>query len=350
MKHISTRLCLILPLMLIVWSCDRPLASRNQSDGSQSVLSAKGGGSHGGKAVEAVGNNLSFPVIWADGVTKTLRGTYLTEIFDGESFLKNDTSWYVQADPLNTWQAENIIPMPNNPVAVSYIDWGDNLEAKSWPFGSQVRVETVLYKLIPGPPMTAYRMMIYDETISGVDEIWGTSGHKYMSSEATIYSATARLVIQKLTKDRDSEDLSLDWDATSSQWTGDANLPVVSSGVWTNLSGPTAYSAEINVQGKLIYGYNWVTRRDGGGPGDYRITFVLEPNVSGVTCNTHFDGSTFVKVSEEETEVEVLPEAEPVATGGVAKIDTDHNLTYIDVRLTEGAGGGKNGGGKQGGR
>lgn len=351
MKHVSSLLYLTLPLLLFVWSCDGPLSSRNESDGVQPVMSAKGGGGQGGgEAVEVVGNNLSFPVIWADGVTKALRGTYLTEVFDGESFLKNDTTWYIQADPYNTWQAENITPIPNNTVTVSFVDWGDNLEAKSWPAGSQVRIETVLYKLLSGPPMTAYRMIIKDESITGVDEVWGTSGLRYMSHEATIYSGTARLVIQKLTKARDSEDLSLEWDATSSRWIGDANEPVVSSGVWTNISGPTAYSAEINVQGKLLYGYNWVTKRDGEGAGDYRITFVLEANVPGVTCNTLFDRSTVVLVSEEETETTEEEDGGPVSTGGVAEIDTDHNLTFIDVRLTEGTGGGKSGGGQGGGK
>lgn len=348
MKRIQSILYLALPLLFLAWSCDGPIGNRNNTD---PIQSAKGGGGNGGgETVEVIGNNLSFPVIWADGVTKTLRGTYLTEVFEGESFVKNDTTWYVQADPSNTWQAENFTPIPNNLVKVSYVDWGDNLEAKSWPAGSQVRIETVLYKLLPGPPMTAYRMIIEDESITGVNEVWGTSGLKYMSHEATIYSATARLVIQKLTKARDSEDLSLQWDAASSQWTGDANGPVVSSGVWTNISGPTAYSAEINVQGKLLYGYNWVTQRDGDGPGDYRITFVLEPSVPGVTCNTIFDQFTFVMVPEEETVTTEEEDGGSVSTGGVAQIDTENNLTYIDVRLTEGTGGGKKGGGQGSGK
>ena len=345
MKHISSLLYLALPLLLFVWSCDGPLTSKN----AESVISAKGGGGQGGgEAVEVVGNNLSFPVIWADGVTKALRGTS-EPLLAGDSFIKHDTSWYIQADPLNTWQAENIIPALNQPVKVSFVDWGDNLEAKSWSFGSQVRVETVLYKLFEGSPMKAYRMMIYDETISGLDEIWGTSGTTYMSHVSTIYSGTARLVIQKLTKDRDSEDLSLQWDATNSRWTGDANDPIVSSGVWNNISGPAAYSAEINVQGKLIYGYNWVTKRDGDGAGDYRITFVLEPSVPGLTCNTLFDASSYVLVSEEETET-TEEDSGPVSTGGIAEIDTNNNLTYIDVRLTEGTGSGKKGGGQDGGK
>jgi len=318
------------------------------------LLASKGGGGGGGE-VEVVGNNLSFPVIWADGVTKALRGTYLTEVFGGESFMKNDSTWYVQADPLNTWQAESYNPLTElNPehVVVSTIDWGDNLEAKSWAFGSQVRVETVLYKKITNRPMTAYRMIIYDEAVSGLDEVWGTNGMKYMSREATVYSATARLVIQKLTKTRDDNTLSLSWDPATSRWIGDAMDPVVTSGVWNNLSGPANYSAEINVQGKVIYGYNWVTRRDGDGDGDYRITFVLEPEAPGITCNTLFDATTNILISEEEEEPETVleSESEPVSTGGVAEIDVSNNLTYIDVRLTANNGGGKGSGNSGGGK
>jgi hypothetical protein len=348
MKSIPSLWYLSLALLLFAWACDGPLGTRNDSgNGPSTVITAKGGGGGGGE--EIAGNNLSFPVIWADGVSKALRGSYLTEVFEGTSFTKNDTIWYEQADLLNTWQAESYDPttVSMDPVTVSTIDWGDNLEAKSWAFGAQIRVETVLYKTLTERPMTAYRMMMKDETVSGLEEVWGTSGLKYPSREATVYSGTARLVIQKLTKTREDTSLTLSWNPVSSQWTGDAKNPVVSSGVWTMISGPTAYSAEINVQGKLIYGYNWVTKRDADDAGDYRITFVLEPSAPGVVCNTLFDENTSIRLSEEETEL--MLEAEPVTTGGVARVSTEHNLTYIDVRLTTSNGGGKQGGGNQGG-
>ena len=38
------------------------------------------------------------------------------------------------------------------------------------------------------------------------------------------------------------------------------------------------YSAEINVKGKVIYGYNWNTRVLSDGPGYYRITFSMDGN------------------------------------------------------------------------
>jgi hypothetical protein len=294
---------------------------------------------------ESVGNNLSFPVIWSDGVVKPLRGTFGTPTFGGLFFTADGFDWYIQNDPLNTWQAASINAVTEvgfeTPVVVSSIDWGDNLESKAWPFGAQVRVETVLYKTL-STPMDAYTMQIEDPSVSGLAEVWGTNGVIYPSSEATVYSGTAKLVIQQLLKERDDPTLTTTWNPLLSQWTGDIGSPLFESGVWNAVDGPSGYSAEINVQGKVIYGYNWVTRRTAAGPGDYRITFVLDPN-SNVTYNTDFDSNTIIVLKEEEEEVVI--QEEPDLAGGVAIIDAVNNLTYMDVRLTLKSGSGKPGGG-----
>ncbi len=292
------------------------------------------------------GNNLSFPVIWSDGVVKPLRGIYEQPVFDGLYFTADNYDWYVQNDPLNEWQAQSVNAITEEgyetPVEVSTIDWGDNLEAKDWPFGSQIRVETVLYKTLVDP-MTAFTMQIEDPTQSGLSEVWGTNGVTYESYEATVYSGTAKLVIQKLLKDRDATDLDLYWDASQAKWIGDAGDPLFEGGVWEAIDGPSGYSAEINVQGKVIYGYNWVTRKTAAGAGDYRITFVMDPN-SPTTYNTDFTTNTIIKLKEEEEEVVV--QEEPELGGGVTYIDTENNLTYIDVRLTLQNGSDKPGGGQ----
>lgn len=331
-------------LLLMMWGCQK----------SDILTDYSSADPYGKKEVptEVAGNNLSFPVIWSDGVTKTLRGTYGTTNFKGDYFRVDGERWYVQDDPDNDWQAQsaNAVSEGHGTVNVSAIDWGDNLEAKSWSYGSRVRVETVLYKTL-GTPMTGYTMKVEDETVSGPAEVWGTNGSTYQSTEANVYSGMARLVIQKLTKTREDQSLNVTWNATLGIWEGDVEAPEFEGGVWEGIDGPGGYSAEINVQGKVIYGFNWVTRTMASGPADYRLTFVLDPNSPVTNQNTDFDANTIIAGGAEE-EVEPLAEGEETDTGGgVAVVDHQNNLTYIDVRLTpkNGGSGPGNGNGGNGG-
>lgn len=318
-------------------------------------------------AAEKVGNNLSFPVIWSDGISKTLPGTFGEESFGGIYFTATDVEggtfdYYIQGDPANIWQAESFDPTqaapgdPTNPidaleVNINSIDWGDNLEARAWPFGAQIRVEVVLFKELTNA-MLGYDMKIEDESQSGLSEVWGAKtvngsegpvGATIESELATVYSGMAKMVIQKLDEVPENETPNLTWDSNLSKWEGDVSLPLFEGGVWENVDGPSGYSAETNVQGKVIYGYNWVTRKIGDGPGTYRLTFVLDNNFTG-TKNTSFDSNTVILLNEEE---EIIVAEEPELGGGTAVILHEYNLTYIDVQLVpkNGQGGGNSGGG-----
>lgn len=345
MKNLRLFLFTLIGALFLVASCDQSLdiTSVDSTAEFESLDKAKKTDTGDTKA----GNNLSYPVIWGDGVVKALRGTYGVTNFSGASFFADGYNWYVQNDPLNEWQAQSINAVTEDgyetPVEVTTIDWGDNLESKAWPFGSQVRVETVLYKTLTNP-MTAYTMQIEDPNQSGLSEVWGTNGTTYDSYEATVYSGTAKLVIQKLLKDRNDPTLNTMWNSELSRWEGDVSDPLFNGGVWDAVDGPSGYSAEINVQGKVIYGYNWVTRKTASGAGDYRITFVLDTN-SPTIYNTDFSANTTIK-PREEGEEEVVIQEEPELGGGVAHIDADNNLTYMDVRLTLKNGSGKPGGGQ----
>lgn len=343
MRRLRVHLYLLTVAIFLASSCDKPLDIT--AEDSAANLTPLELANLSKSADTKAGNNLSFPVIWSDGVVKSLRGTYGDPVFGGLYFTADNYNWYVQNDPLNEWQAQSVNAVTEGfetPVEVTTIDWGDNLEAKAWPFGSQIRVETVLYKTLT-TPMTAFTMQIEDPTQSGLTEVWGTNGVTYDSYEATVYSGTAKLVIQKLLKDREDSTLTTTWDPTRSAWTGDIGTPLFESGVWNAVDGPTAYSAEINVQGKVIYGYNWVTRKTASGAGDYRITFVLDPS-SPTVYNTDFGANTTILPREEGEEVVILEE--PDLAGGVARLDAQNNITYIDVRLTLKNGSGKPGGGK----
>lgn len=318
------------------------------------VFAAKGG--IPGKPVsaeaeaEAAGNNLSFPVIWSDGYAKALRGTFGAPMFTGEYFTDElGVNWYLQQDLLNAWQAESfeLTPGVDPMLAVHYIDWGDNLEAKDWTTNSVVRVETVLYQDVAG--MEAFTMQqLWGQ---GVDEMWGTNTAIYDSTQATVYSHCARMTIQKLTVPRETPP-AVSWNPATGQWDGQAETPDFIGGVWEAGDGPGYYSAEINIPGKVIYGYNWRVKKlhPANTAGDYRLTFSLSQDCG--MLNTLFDGDTEVLVSEEE---EVTTESEDGdeggdTGGGVGMVDPANNLTYIDVRIVEatGSGGGGGGGGGNG--
>jgi hypothetical protein len=320
------------------------------------------GGPPEGKGEDEGGNNLSFPVIWSDGAELALRGDD-GEVFEGccfcEDYCNPDLEqslcpedpdythggcgkphWYLQQDTGNEWQAQSA-DWSASPVFVDWVDWGDNLEAKDWSLKSVVRVEMVLYQDL-GSPMTGFTMAhLWGQ---GPDEMWGCNALPYESEQATVYSGCARLTIQKLTDDY----ADLTWNSSTGEWTGDVGRTIYNSGVWEGGHGPdlrTEYSAEINVPGKVIYGYNWMVPRNNDGEGYYRITFSLEEDdgVTGLLLNTFFTDETQITPS---TEGEEATEAEP-GGGGVAAIDHEKNLTYIDVYIQDspGGSGGDEGGG-----
>jgi hypothetical protein len=283
------------------------------------------------------GNCLSLPVIWSEGVTKDLRGAYGTPLFAGETFTDvNGVVWYVQQDEENIWQAESADGSAA-PVHVTSIDWGDNLEAHPWTIRSIVRTEAVLYQDISAAPMLGFEMAHLWGT--GTSEMWGTNGIEYLSASATVYSGVARYTIQKLEVDPyddvtglpiDNAMLGLAWDAVEGQWTGPVGATLYNSAVWEaeGVDGKalaSIYSAEINIPGKVIYGYNWNVRKMNDGLGYYRITFSMDA-VGGkevpIPCNTFFtEGVTSVKLSAS------------VEGGGIGVIDFANNLTYIDVEI-----------------
>lgn len=279
---------------------------------------AKGPGGGGKPGTETAVNNLSYPIEWAGGSTPlampgtemvaTIGGTVLSGTY---STLDLTTCLgAVQKDPLNVWQAQND---PVASVTLTEIDWGDNLEAKDWKAGSVVRVETGLYDNALATAMLKYEMCYISG--SGTDEVWGlrvtqNADGTYTpvttdSTSAMVYTSKAYLTIQKIDPDQAG---SLTWDATNHLWVG-ASQPVVNEQA----------TGELNVQGKVVYGYVWRTKSLS--PGEYRITFSLgNALVSGVSVDNAY-----------------------VAPGELnsAVVDATNNLTYIDVGLTSSSGGGR---------
>lgn len=281
----------------------------------------------GGGETTLYGNNLSFPVIWSDGATKILRGSFGSPIFNGKYLAVDGINWFLQQDEFNLWQAENLLTgaLTGPRVVVDSIDWGDNLEAKDWSLTSIIRTEVVLFKNLGSlefPPMTGFEMkLLYGK---GTSEMWGTNTSSYQSSKSTIYSGCARLTIQKMVQPKGSTQNAV-WNAALGKWEGaDAGAVLFNGGVWEALDGPGYYSAEINIPGKIIYGYNWKTRDLNAGAGTYRLTFSLDGmNGTGhppLTLNTFFTEGISGIISTK-------------GTGGIPAINFSDNLTYIDINL-----------------
>lgn len=271
-----------------------------------------GGGKPGG---ETAVNNLSFPIEWAEGSALALTGTELEAtvggtVLAGTNSIEDLTPCLgaIQKDPLNVWQAQNDFVSS----VVNTIDWGDNLEAKDWKVGSVVRVETGLYDENLAPTMLKFEMCYISG--SGTTEVWGLrvvdnadgtySPVTTESSTAMVYTADAWLTIQKVDPTK-----ALTWDPITRMWTGEGALG--------NTAVSAAASAELNVQGKVVYGYVWRTK--GLSAGEYRITFSL-----GANSGTSLVGATVA-----------------VAEANQAVVDNVNDLTYIDVGLTTTSGGGK---------
>lgn len=388
------------------------------------VLAPPAAMAKGPPASEAASNNLSFPVIWAEGVTKALPGTAemipLTggawwyswgtngtdpnvvpascapdpdniafcdngipgsvneALVPGEPPADNPMPLvraYLQKDAKNTWQATTADWSAGGEVSVDKIDWGDNLESNDWYTRSQVRTEVVLFEDLMEEtpdeldardggtePWLEYAMRHVSGW--GIDEVHGMAVDAGVpvlgaGNQATIYSNCARFTIQKLLVKRDNAALAdLVW-VPGSGWTEEEgstadliNAPIFNKAVYEGGDGPGYYSAEINVKGRIIYGYTWNVRQlndpaPDGPAGDYRLTFSFDQSCGTVDLNTAFvNGVTEILVPIETEEVEAS--AEPVDEGGgTAVLDFDKNLTYMDVRILDRGGGGGGGGGKR---
>lgn len=350
-----------------------------------------GGGGGGGGTEPTAGNNLSYPVIWSDdNYKKVLRGTpgmvpitsgswwWWWGVIEGSEGSpdvplscapdpdNNDycddgrtglvtgslpgvgypadalRKAYLQKNLNNTWQAQTTAALLGTSVDIDWIDWGDDLESKDWNLQSMVRIEHVLNEAVE-MPMTEYVMR--HTSGWGTDEAHGLSVlpagqtvETVNNTLPTVFSACARLTIQRLTVTRDDPAVNLlVWDPTTRQWTGSGiNAPIFNKAVYEAADGPGFYNAEINVKGKIIYGYTWTVKTLNQGVGDYRITFSFDSLGCPALKNTFITTGTQIVQPEEE----VVLEAEPDLGGGVGVLKPDLNLTYMDIRLTNSKGGG----------
>lgn len=326
-----------------------------------------GGGNGGGNkppTEETAANSLSYPVILGDDIAPDgwvlvppVSWTFATvtdpatecypavALADATCWYDGAGTWWLQQRPENKWQAPN--PVATAALEVTAIDWGDLLESRTnLNTRSLIRVETVLYEDVSGGEGGVNAADLYAFAMSpaipgtenspsemrGTDQSLVDPTTVHPGFHATVYSACVRFLIQKVTGDP----ADLTWSGTGGQWTNGANAPSFEGSTYGG-----GFTAEVNVGGNLIYGYNLNMRRDGEGAGLYRLTFVLDggPDVGGPcthSLNTSFgSGTELVNVAGTAGPSEIIPEGDARLNG-----DVGGGLTYIDVTISAKAGGG----------
>ncbi len=348
-------------------------------------------------------NNLSYPVIWSDGVSivaplPETEWTFAAITDPTSQCFTGDTGglpvpdaavcyydgtvpalghvWWLQQREANKWQAYN--PSATSPVAVTGVDWGDDLESRdNFTTRSIIRTEVVLLKNVADDPTTEFATADFlafqmsgavPGTANSPIEMQGTNyggpenptlGTQTLIDptfvrpgfQATMYSACARLIIQKVVGDP----ASLQWNPADGYWgpVSSVNNPVFNGAVYADAL-PDSYSAEINVGGSLIYGYNWNLKKVGEGAGLYRLTYVLDGGGEvGGSCTTALTTAFAPAPTDPATQppatavvnVATNPVATPVIVpAGDAGLNGDlgGGLSYIDVVINaKTPGGGK---------
>jgi len=255
----------------------------------------------GGGEETTLGNNLSVPVRFAEGygitgsaidqasvATTGLRtpagATYATLADYAISStapvvtLSNGSPGYCQQTD-HSWMAQWDVGATN-----AVVDWGDNLNSQTFTANSIIRVETTL--LAP-TSLAGYNMYLFG---SGTrkDEMQCTDLTENPFIQ-TVYSVAPRLRIWKVSGNGVSP--------------GATDLPLINLAVVDKYGqdGPGYYGAEINVAGKLIYGYNWFLRQLDipTKTGWYLISFYLEPTVTIGTQSVN-NGVTLTSVVDTE--------------------------------------------------
>ena len=364
----------------------------------------QGKGPGGGGHTEAAVNNLSYPAVMIGGTVANpdavplesdldaLGETYSygcdtpqtigTTTYPNYSCIKTTGEWmtaleceaeplcggapvsriYWQKIPTSYWKAQETPSAPE--VTVQYLDWADNLESKSWTTTSTVRVETTPFHDYTGEfeadgttPVTKTGYQMWHVSGQGTDEVWGvragylgeegtapTSVFAYDSPYSIIQTTQARINISKLEKGASACPTVYTPMVFSATWDGSG------WGANTCTLRDEAYTAELNVGGKYVYGYNWAVRRDAlkceewegtSMAGWWRITFYTPGMTPAVRFDTALTGEFLspptVPAATDTPLVNI--EAETGAFLYKPVVDPTNNLTYIDICLNSGKSG-----------
>jgi len=265
----------------------------------------------------------------------------------------------------NDWSADSrkLLVGESVPVLATNVDWGDNLESRTWPSSSVLRVEVTPYAdRTTAEGSALYKgLQMWHVYGQGPSEVWGVrategqSPYVYTSPFAIIRTMNAKLNITKIV---------LGTAACPTAGQGNVRPDLLWNGTeWVDSGGGTgttwllrniSYTPELNVGGKWVYGYNWQLRRDGvpasvSKAGWWRLTFYTAPGEIAYAPTTQIVPPTLPNVPEPVL-LPIVAASNLVAlkgpggggggggggeTGGVYVPVVDHtkNITYLDICL-----------------
>lgn len=299
-----------------------------------SAAAAPGGGEE-----ETLGNNLSMPIVFAEGYGLTGMPTQAYNAYpsatedDGlrprtnaeampfneagepapyldpaDAVVLDEITYYTQAGP-SVWKA-----YVRDAVAVqkSLVYFGDNLTGHQWTTRTKIiHVETGLQRdfLAPvyGYPMTS---------LSGtqMNEVFGTTGVPTDTVTARIYTPLAHLVIKKLNKNHKA--------------IGTLFSQAVYSGY--GVDGEGGFVTEVTGSGALSYAYNWMLTDTGdfAKAGWWRIIFKLDES------GTWTVGDTDVTVDRNSKIVGAVVAEETEGEGPQFPIVIDNPYkAHVDIQI-----------------
>jgi hypothetical protein len=273
------------------------------------------------------GNNLSYPVVFADGIGVTglpvsvdagLRPTPAESIpVTGLPFFDSrnapDYGAYYLQQGTNVWQAEWLDGSVGGP-ALAEVAWGDNLTHHTFNTHATIRVEVGLFAHA-APLLTGYRMTSLWG--SGPTEMQGTDGTT-VDTIPSIFSVMPRLIVEKL-DDSTKVPIFTVFDGAIHEGVGS--------------EGPGAFGAEVNVAGRIIYGFNLLVKdlvlpSDLHKYGWYRLTVRLDQSamVGGTPVNRNVVLDRLATPSDALT---YPPE-----------LDLVNQVTWVDIYIVSASGGG----------
>jgi uncharacterized protein YjdB len=247
-----------------------------------------------GESEEEAGNNLSVPLVFAEGIgltglpvaTETGLRPLASEgiVVDALPFFWSGNAptygVYFEQQTFNVWQAE-WVNGAGQPAYDAEIYWGDNLTVREWSATRPIRIEQSLYAT--GLSLAGFNMFsLYG---SGENEMFGTDGST-AAFTPSIYTKDPQLIVEKLSGPG-----------------GQVVATVLSS---------TAGS-EINVAGKVIYGYllrlaDWTPPSGVTRDGWYRLTFKLAATANvNITSVGNTEGTYLpIVFNSKESRLEIL--------------------------------------------
>ena len=292
---------------------------------------------------ETLGNNLSMPVVFAEGygLTGMKTQTYttyptatqddglrprtdaealpFTEAGEPAPYLDpadvyplEGVDYYMQKGP-STWKAFAKDGVKGNPVRAK-VYFGDNVTGHQWTANTKIiHIETGLQREMLAPKLTYPMTSLYGDKMN---EVFGTTGVPTTGTTAKVYTPMGRLVIQKLNKNHKPI------------------ARVFSQAIYQRygVDGEGGFATEVTGSGTLSYAYNWrpTATDDYAKTGWWRITFKIDEK------GTWNNGVKDVTVARNAKIVGKIVSSETEGEDPLFPITiVDKYTAYVDIRIAK---------------